>query len=387
MNDEKNERRSWKRGRGTIRKRYNVWWVRYSIGGRRIDEKTNAKTRTEAQRILNERLGQVAKGETPAAVSKVRLAELYADVVADFTNKGQDLETLAVRWNHLNAAFGTDYVRTITHARMQAYVEARRDEKAADQTIKNEVAVLRRMLRLGYRNRKVAQLPPFPEIEVQNTRGVFFEDDEYDRLLKALPEVIAEGRDVGNGWLVPFTITVRWTGARRDDLLNLERRQLDLDTGKITLDPGTTKNGEGRAFYLPAEALAALKSWDESTKALEREQGIIVRHVFHRHGEPIREFPYDLWHTAVAKAGIPGRRIVHDFRRTAARSYRRSGVSEGVVMKILGHKTRSMFERYNIKNEDDLREAAEAVGNEMGRNGQVRPKVTILPAATKEKNQ
>jgi integrase len=76
-----------------------------------------------------------------------------------------------------------------------------------------------------------------------------------------------------------------------------------------------------------------------------------------------------------------------DFRRTAARAYRRSGVSEGVVMKILGHKTRSMFERYNTKNEEDLREAAEAVANEMGRNGRVRARVTILPTATKEKSQ
>jgi hypothetical protein len=61
------------------------------------------------------------------------------------------------------------------------------------------------MLRLGYRNRKVAQLPPFPEIEVQNTRAVFFDDDEFERLLKALEKVIAEARDVGNGWLVPLS--------------------------------------------------------------------------------------------------------------------------------------------------------------------------------------
>jgi integrase len=321
-------------------------------------------------------------------VSKVRLSELYADVQADYRNKGQDLETLALRWNHLQPVFGADYVRTITHARMQRYIEVRREEKAADQTIKNEIAALRHMLKLGYKHKKVGQLPPFPEIGVSNVRAVFFEDGEYDRLLNVLPDLIAEGSNVGNDWLVPFVIVARWTGARRDELLNLERRSLDLEAGKITLDPGSTKNGEGRAFYLPAEALAALTAWDEKTRDLVRERGIIVRYVFHRHGEPVHEFPYDLWHDAVAKAGIAGRRIVHDFRRTAARSYRRSGVSEGVVMKILGHKTRSMFERYNIKSEDDRREAAIVVGKPvLGNNGkELAPVASIMPGA-KDKSQ
>jgi integrase len=287
VKDEGRKRR-WKHGQGSVGCKF---WIRYCLNGRRIEERTDAKSESEARRVLTERLGQVAKGETPAAVSKVRLAELHADMVADFKNKGQDVETLAVRWRHLAVAFGTDYVRTITHARMQAYVEARRADQAAEQTIKNEISVLRWMLRLGYRHRKVAQLPPFPEIAVQNARGVSFEDDEYTRLLEALSALTSEGRNIGNGWLVPFVIVARWTGARRDELLTLERRKLDLHTGKVSLDAGTTKNGEARSFYLPAEALAALKEWDETTRALERERRIIVRHVFHRHGERIREFP------------------------------------------------------------------------------------------------
>ena len=109
---------------------------------------------------------------------------------------------------------------------------------------------------------------------------------------------------------------------------------------------------------------------------------LIVRYVYHRRGEKIREFPYDLWHRAVTKAEIGGRRILHDFRRTAARSYRKAGVSEGVVMRIGGWKTRSVFERYNIKNEQDLQEAAAQVGQlgkEMGKRG--RPRVARLPRA------
>jgi hypothetical protein len=81
------ERARWKRGQGTVRKRW-------------IEERTDAKNATEARNTLNERLGQVARGETPAALSKVRLTELHADMVADYKNKGQDLETFAVRWKH-----------------------------------------------------------------------------------------------------------------------------------------------------------------------------------------------------------------------------------------------------------------------------------------------
>jgi len=385
MGETRRKRRGWKRGRGAVRKVGRVFWIRYTVDGRRREERTDATNETEARRLLNERLGDISKGVVPAAASRVRLSELYDDLKADYRNKSQDLETLGVRWKHLEPVFGREYVRNVTHSRMQAYVECRRDEGAADQSIKNEVAVLRRMIRLGYAQRKVTQLPPFPTVKANNVRAVFFEDDEIERLLKALPEVMAEGRDVGNQWIIPFVVVARWVGARRNELLRLERRQLDLSIGKISLDAGSTKNGDGRVFYLPPAALAAIREWDAGTQALERERGIIVRYVFHRRGRgPISEFPYTVWHAACEKAQLAGRRILHDFRRTAARSYRRSGVSEGVVMKILGHKTRSMFERYNIKNEDDLRDAAISVGQlgSIGKNG---ARVVSIAAAVNEK--
>ena len=59
------------------------------------------------------------------------------------------------------------------------------------------------------------------------------------------------------------------------------------------------------------------------------------------------------WARARKRAGLKNR-IMHDLRRTAARDFRRAGVSEGEIMKLCGWKTRAMFDRYNIIDEADL---------------------------------
>jgi integrase len=78
--------------------------------------------------------------------------------------------------------------------------------------------------------------------------------------------------------------------------------------------------------------------------------------VLHNEAKPFKSYRKS-WKTACRKAGLPGR-IPHDFRRTAVRNLVRAGVPEAVAMKMTGHKTRSVFERYNIVSQGDLNDAA-----------------------------
>ena len=133
----------------------------------------------------------------------------------------------------------------------------------------------------------------------------------------------------------------------------------------IRLEPGTTKNSEGRTF--PYGNLSELDEVIEARwQAHERlkAKGTICPYVFHRHGTQIRDFR-SAWKTATTAAACPGC-ITHDFRRTAARNLVWAGVPEKTAMLLTGHKTRSVFDRSDIVKEQDLREAVSKLASRSG---------------------
>ena len=129
------------------------------------------------------------------------------------------------------------------------------------------------------------------------------------------------------------------------------------------LDPGTTKNGEGRTIYMTAALRVLLEDQRKAVDALKA-NGTIIPAVFHRNGRPIRGF-YKAWRTACTTAGCPGR-LLHDFRRTAVRNFVRAGIPERVAMAMSGHKTRSVFDRYDIVSPGDLQAAADTLNRAAG---------------------
>ena len=129
---------------------------------------------------------------------------------------------------------------------------------------------------------------------------------------------------------------------------------MDLNQCIVRLEVGETKNAEGRTVYLDDE----LKEIFEQQHEARKKQKKLIPYVFpNKEGDDKLKDFRGAWKTAYKKAGI-GKRIFHDFRRTAVRNMIRSGVPERVAMMISGHKTRSVFDRYNIVSDSDLKMAA-----------------------------
>ncbi len=121
-----------------------------------------------------------------------------------------------------------------------------------------------------------------------------------------------------------------------------------------TEDTGMTKNDHGRTVYLDDE----LKEVVEKQRDLQKKTGKLTPFVFRNpaHTGRISDFR-GAWDGACQRAGL-GNRLFHDLRRTAVRNMVRAGVPERVAMQISGHQTRSVFDRYNIVSEEDLKRAA-----------------------------
>ena len=246
------------------------------------------------------------------------------------------------------AYFGDFKVHSLRADMVNAYVSQRLENGAANATINRELAALKRMFNLGLKAERIYRKPYIPMLKEDNIRAGFFEYGEFIALRSALPE-----------YFRPVATFAYYTGWRKQEILRLRWNQVDLSTRTARLEPGTTKNDNGRLVILDGELLETIEAQWEKRKVAEipgQSPTLLCPYVFHRNGHPIRDFR-DSWATACKAVSLTGK-LFHDFRRTAVRNMVRAGVHERVAMSLSGHKTRSVFDRYNIVSEEDLREAA-----------------------------
>jgi integrase len=335
---------------GELRKRGNVWWIRYYRDGRRIEESAKTGKYEEAREQLKLREGDIAKG-IPISSASVRLLFDAAaeDVIADYTVNGRRSTAEVGRRIklHLKPFFGGRRLTAITTATIRAFIAERLDAKASPAEINRELAIVKRAFRLAVDADKYhGRVPKIPMLQERNVRSGFFDDVMFAAVRDNLPEALQP--------VVTFAYITGWRV--QSEILPLEWRHIDQKAGEARLEPGTTKNQAGRVFPF-TDRLRALV--DEQWRQHEglRKSGTICRFVFHRNGRRIKGFR-TAWANACVAAGFPGR-IPHDLRRSAVRNMERAGLSRSVAMQLTGHKTEAVYRRYAITSEADLREGVD----------------------------
>jgi integrase len=331
-----------------------IWWIRFADGkypnGTSRIRYEKCGSHSTAEKTLTTRKNTVLQGEKlPADKPKATVGEIIDAVVADYAkNKHRSARHLKCRLKHIRPHFGQMKANAVGTKQLDDYIEKRQNAGAENGTINRELSALRRAYTLAYEAspRRVDEVPKITKLEENAAREGFVEDEHFDALKNAADEL----------WLKALLVTAYDFGFRRGELLNLKVRQISLKQRKIELPAVSTKNKTPRNVVMTDQVYDFLKQCVAGKGADD--------FVFTRSGKPVLDFR-GAWWTLCEKAGLGkfvGKEwrglLFHDLRRSAARNFVRAGVSEKVVMQITGHKSRSVFDRYNVTSEKDLAEAA-----------------------------
>jgi integrase len=358
------------------------WYIQYYRNGERFQQSTGTTVKAVAERILKSKEGQIAEGKFPGLrVERTTFDELAADYLNDYKIKDRKSLSKAKQCvKNLAKVFGGRKITNITSDAINAYILKRKGEKVENSTINRDIQALGKMFTLGQRHEppKVIQRPHIGQFllsEKENVRKGFFQIDEYVKMMDALPEHVKPA----------FTLAYR-TGMRKGEILSkLTWDKVDLTSGKITLEAEDTKNEEAKIIPLSGETLETIMRQKELRDRLYPK----CPFVFFYKGRQMKDFRA-AWDTALRKCGYAPNykckdcgavtelpdgvkrrglpchackslklrrqgKIFHDCRRSGVRNMKRAGIPDKEAMMISGHKTPSVFQRYNIVDEDDLR--------------------------------
>ena len=402
------------RGSGSLFRKCNsrTWTIayyKYDSKQRRkvqVREYTRLTDQNKAQKLLNRRLSQVDRGEPFEVRAKAaRIEELFTALCDHYKINGraEAAQRLTWQWNdHLKTAFEGIYAAALTTADVRGYTRTRQQEKASNATINRELGALRRMFNLGKQGTppKVHAVPYIPMLKEDNARRGFVEDADFARLTAQASEL----------WMRTFLELAFTYGWRKSELLGLKVRQVNFGNRTIRLDPGTTKNHEGREVAMTARVAELLRLAIAEKQPAEY---VLTRdRKYGAPGSPVRSLR-KAWQQLCVRAtlgvflcaacakpwvckkcecGSKNRKyqglIPHDLRRSAAKALRAAGVPESVIMAAGGWKTAQMFRRYAIVSSADQRTAVELLERSRAErakqrtNPQTNPLTSKLPTLT-----
>ena len=365
------------RGDGRIfeRKGSSFLWIAYYHHGKQIRESSETTDREKARKFLKRRLEIVGAEKQGKAdfigpkQERLKVGKLLDALESDFRNREKDSPQFQSHMKRVRSYFGTWKALDVIPSEIEKYIQCRRVEGAKAATINRETQLLGQAFRKAVADNQLSDAPKIQHLTEKNVRKGFFETADLDVLLENLPAYLRDFVHFGflTGWRKGEIASLRWE---------------DVEGDVIRLRAENSKNREPRSLPLVGD-LAELIERRKAARQVKTENGgvMLAARVFHLEGIPVGDFR-KAWATACVQSGLgkfkcePCKletaerkcptchrettycgRIFHDFRRSAARNMRKAGVPETVAMSVTGHKTRSMFDRYDIKDEADQRDA------------------------------
>ena len=253
-----------------------TFWLKYYQNGRAIRESTGTTKETVARRMLRLREGDVERGipVTPK-LGRLTFEEAAADIQTEYRVNGRrSLAHLERRIRlHLQPVFGGRRLATITPADVRTFITRRQEAGASNGEINRELSALKRMFTLAVQGQKLYHRPHIPLLQERNVRTGFFEAEQFTALLPHLP---AELQPV-----MRFAYVTGWRIL--SEILTLQWHQVDFDSKRVYLEPGTTKNDEARWFPFTAELEVLLQDQKVTGDELRKKQRCTISPlVFHR---------------------------------------------------------------------------------------------------------
>jgi integrase len=386
MENEKQQAAKRERGTGYVFSRPGSkhLWLQYYVDGKRVRVSADTDNEKVAAKKLRLLTGQSVAG-VHADTSRVTFEDMVAAYYEDYQTNGRKSLRFDGEGNpsldkvkRLAGFFDGYEAREITTDLVRKFIVDQQAKGLSNGSIVHSTNALARMFNLMRQGGRLRDVPFIPRLKASAPRKGFFERAEYDALIAAFEANVKEYGHLR----VPVAIAYS-TGVRLDEVLTLRWSQVDLLRNVITLEVGSTKNGDGRIAPLCSELRALLVAQHAGRKGCEwvcyriNRKGHMVRvqsfrkawyscciraglgrlvPVLDAKGQPLYKKPRGIRSKPKPKMSYQGK-LFHDLRRTGVRNLIRANVDRDTAKRISGHKSDSVFSRYNIVSERDILDA------------------------------
>jgi integrase len=360
-----------------VKKRGKKWHFKIRIFGKEVGVVTQARLKSEAERIEMAILTACRSGDYSGLdpVSREVCVRMFQNqgwklppdlsteekVAEELTLwKAMELclkypeirntpnrERLEYSFAHLVDEWGKDFpVKSLWIPQIKEYQINRLNDGAAAATVNKEKAALSKMFQVLMELRHV-DVNPARLVknlsEKSGERQVYISHEDFQKILGFLP-----------AWFRPIAQTAYYTGMRRGEVVYLTRKRVNLKKRMIYLGPEDVKEGQWKRVPIHKDLVPILEE-------VMKVQAIGTDHIFLHNGAPVthRDQLRWCWDRKSAKAGLDPHPRFHDLRHTWKTNARRSGMHPEIQESILGHSTRqkSVSERYGRISDQELLQA------------------------------